>query len=320
MAITIGQVQAITHDLVLNSLADNVYQSAAGLRFFYGKREKQDGGNDIGSPVIMGGVDSTTGGFYTGASTLVDAEKDDITRAKVNWKQVYETVLISNLDILKNNGSAGVLKLAASKVKIAEKRLKSRLASSIFSDGSDVLGFNGLQQIIAASGDYAGLSVGDIIKENGDNAWLAYVKTSAGTLTEPLMQLAFSKACEDEDRPDAAFMLQNVYNELFGVLSSHQRIIAEDSTFSGAGHDPKKVLIYNGIPHFVDSHMKAQSIYYVNSEYTKLHVHSMEDMKAQSFKQLEDVNAIKERMLLTGNMFCNRRMSNSELAGITVVA
>jgi hypothetical protein len=319
MTISIGQVRAITHDLVLNSLTDNVYQSAAGLRHFYNKREKQDGGNDIGSPVIIGGVDSTTGGWYSGASTLNDAEKDDITRAKVDWKQVYETVLISNLDILKNNGSAGILKLVAAKVKIAEKRLKSRLATGIFSNGTDALVFDGLEQIIG-SGNYAGLASGDILDESGASAWLAYQLTGAGTLTEVMQQRALGKATEDEDRPNVAFMRQNTYNEVWGILAAHQRIIVEDASFSGAGHDQKKVLLYNGIPHYVDSHMKAASIYYVNSEYTKLHVHSMEDMKAQSFKQLEDINAIKERMLLTGNMFsCNRR-ANSSIEGITVVA
>jgi hypothetical protein len=321
MTITIGQVKAITHDLVLNSLADGVFNSSAGFRYMYERREKRDGGNDIGGPVIISGQeDDTTGGWYTGASTLADAEKDDITRAVVQWKQVYETILLSKLDIMKNNGSSQILNLVASKVKIAEKRMKGRLARGMFNDGSNALAFNGLQQIIAASGDYAGLSVGDIKDEDGNDAWKAYVKTSAGTLTEPLMQLALGNATEDSDRPDVAFMKQNVYNEIWGILADHQRILVDDASFNKAGHDQRKVLIYNGIPHLVDSHMKDQSIFYVNTEYTKLIVHTMEDMKAQSFKQLEDVNAVKERMLLTGNLFCNNRSRNSELAGITVVA
>ena len=320
MAITYSQVRAITHDLVLNSMADGVFNSSAGFRKFYKGREKHDGGNNIGAPVIVGGPTDSTGGWYKGASALADAETDDITRAVVDWKQIYETVLISNLDILKNNGQAGILKLIASKVKIAEKKMKARLAAAVFNDGTDLLAFNGLQQIIAASGDYAGLSVGDIKDEAGADAWLAYVKTSAGNLSEDLMQLALGEATEDEDRPTFAVMQQKVYNEVWSLLKEHQRIIVEDSSFSGAGHDQKKVLVYNGIPHYIDSHMKAQSIYYINEEYTKLIVHSQEDMKAQSFKQLEDVNAIKERMLLTGNLFCNNRRANSELAGITVVA
>ena len=325
MTITYGQVRAITHDLVLKSLADGVFNSSAGFRAFYKVREKMDGGNNIGAPVIISGQeDDTTGGWYAGAALLNDAEKDDITRAVVDWKQVYETVLIANSDILKNSGASAILKLLSSKVMIAEKRMKGRLARGVFGDGTNALAFNGLQQIIAATGDYAGLAISDIKNEAGSNAWLAQVTDisaiASGALTERHMQNALGKATEDEDRPHMAIMLQSVYNEVWNLLREHQRILADDSTFSGGGHDQKKVLIYNGIPHYIDSHMKAQSIYYVNTEYTKLVVHSQEDLKAQSFKQLEDVNAVKERMLLMGNMFCNNRARNSELSGIAVAA
>lgn len=320
MAITIGQVRAITHDLVLNSLTDNVYQAAAGFRVLYNEREKEQGGNDIGAPVIIGGVDNTTGGWYQGAEELAGDEKDDITRVKVDWKQVQETVLLSKLDIMKNNGSAGVLKLVASKVKIAEKRLKSRLATGVFSDGTDSLVFNGLQQIIHASGAYGGLAIGDIVDESGSNAWLSYIKTSAGTLTQAMMQLALGEASEDMDIPHFAVMRQNVYNEIWGLLAAEQRIMAEDSSFSGGGHDQRKVLIYNGIPHYIDSHAPAQTIYYINKDYTKLHVHVMEDLTAQKFDKLEKSNAVKERMLLTGNILCVSRRANSAISGITVAA
>lgn len=323
MAITINQVKAITHDLVLKSLADNVYQSAAGLRRFYSKRIKIDGGNDIGGPVIIGGVDGATGGWYSGASTLTDAEKEDITRAKVDWKQVYETIVLSNLDIMKNGGSAQILPLLASKIKIAEKRLKSRLSTGIFSAGTDSLVFNGLQQVIG-TGSYAGLAASDFTDESGSNAWQAQIldnSSVARALTGVLIQRAMGQATEDEDKPTAAFMKQNVFDELWAILEPHQRLMVEDENLSGLGHDQnKKVLKYNGIPFLVDSHMKAQSIFFINEDYVKLYVHRMEDMKAQSFDKLEDQNAIKERMLLTGNLFCNNRRYQAELADINVAS
>ena len=321
MTITVNQLQAITHALVLKSLSDGVFNSAAGFRNFYKNREKLDGGTTIEAPVIISGLeDDTTGGWYFGAESLQEAEKDDITRAKVSWKQVFETVLVSQADINMNSGKSQILRLLSSKVDIAEKRMKTRLAKSVFGSGANAKEFVGLQAIIAGSGDYAGLSVGDIKDEEGADAWLAYVKALGGALTEKTMQLAVGEATEDEQRPHFAIMKQNVYNEVWGLLSEHQRILAEDSSFSGGGHDQRKVLIYNGLPHYIDSHMKAQSIYYINNDFTKLVVHANEDMKAQSFKQLEDVNAVKERMLLMGNMFCRNRRANSEISGITVVA
>lgn len=320
-AITIGQVRSITHDLVLKSLADGVYNSAAGFRNFYKNREKKDGGNNIGGPVIIGGSDDiSTGNWYAGAANLPDSEVDDITRAFVDWKQIYETVLISKLDIMKNNGTSQILDLAAEKVKIAEKKMKARLARGVFQNTGNALAFDGLFGIVAATGDYAGLSIDDIKDEFGANAWLAFILALNGPLTQPSMQLTLGKATEDEDRPQWAFMKQNVYNELWNILSQEQRIIADDSSFSGGGHDQKKVLVYNGLPHYVDSHAIDQTLTYINNDYTKLYVHTMEDMEAQKFDKLEDVNAVKSRMLLTGNLFCNRRKSNSQISGITVVA
>lgn len=324
MAITYAQLQAVTHDLVLKELADGVFKSSAGFRKFYEGREKLDGGVKISSPVMLTGEeDATTGGWYSGAANLADAEKDDITRAEVDWKNVYETVLIAKTDINKNKGSrTQILNLLTSKVKIAGMRLDSRLAKSVFGDGTT--GFDGLQKVIAATGDYAGLAIGDLQDEFGDDAWKAFVNdisaVNSGALTEKHMQVTLGRATEGKIRPDWAVMKQNVYDELWGLLKEHQRILVEDSSFSNAGHDQRKVLIYNGIPHLIDSHMKAQSIYYINSEFTKLYVHQDEDMATQSFPFLESSNAIKERVLLMGNIFCNNRSKNAELSGIAVVA
>lgn len=319
-------LQAITHDLVLKELADGSFKSSAGFRKFYDGREKLDGGVKIGSPVIRDGQeDDTTGGWYSGSEELPDSEKDDIDRAEVDWKNGYETVKIAKSDINKNKGSkTQILNLLTSKVKIAGNRFDSRIAKSVFGLGTNPKELNGLQQIIAATGDYAGLSVDTITDEFGNDAWLAYVTdisaVAAGALTERHMQNALGKATEGKMRPDWAVSKQDVYNEIWNLLREHQRILVEDSSFSNAGHDQRKVLLYNGIPHLIDSHMKAQSIYYINSEFTKLYVHQDEDLTTQKFPFLESSNAIKERVLFMGNLFCNNRNKNAELSGIAVVA
>jgi len=324
MTITYNMLQAITHDLVMKELADGSFKSSAGFRKFYEGREKLDGGLTIGSPVILSGVaDDNTGGFYSGSASLPDSERDDITRAYVEWKNAYETVLVAKSDINKNKGSkTQLLNLLTSKVKIAGNRFDARLASSLFGDGSS--GLNGLQEVIKATGDYAGLAVGDIKDEFGDDAWKAYSKditgVASGALTEIHMQTVLGKATEGKMRPDWAVMKQNTYNEVWNLLREHQRILVEDSSFNGAGHDQRKILMYNGIPHLIDSHMKAASIFYINSEFTKLYVHQDEDMATQSFPFLEGSNAIKERVVFMGNLFCNNRSKNSELTGIAVVA
>jgi hypothetical protein len=321
MAITISQVRAITHDLVIEGMKESVFNSAALFRVLYDKREKKSGGNNIGAAVVIDGqLDATTGEWYSGASDLVGAEKSDITRAVVDWKQAHETILLSKLDIMKNNGVAQILNLMTEKVDVAKSRFKARLSAGVHSDGSNALAFGGIRQFVTATGDYAGLAVGDIVDSEGNDAWLAYVGTLTGALTEAKMQLAKGKASQDLECPTAAFMQQNVYNEVWGVLQEHQRILAKESDLSGLGHDQKKVLMYNGIPHYIDSYTEAAALVYLNTDFTKLYVHTMEDMVSQSFDKLEDNNAVKNRMLITGNVLCSKRNRNSKLTGITVVA
>lgn len=320
MTISINQIEAVTHRLVLNKLTDGVYRSNAMLARAYKARVKLDGGTKVASPVIHGAVDETTGGWYSGAENLVDAEKDDITNAEVNWKQIYETVMIARSDILKNNGKSQVLNLVASKVQIAEKRMKSRLVTGYFSDGTNAKVFNGLAQIVSATGDYAGLAIGDIEDEFGNDSWLAQVKANSGTaraLSLALIQQTMGAATEDSDKPTVAVSVQKVYDELWNLLSPHQRLMTSDS-MSGLGH--KGVLEYNGIPFIVDAHSKAGSMYFLNEEYLKLYVHQDEDMRVQSFPQLEGQNAIKRRVLLMGNILCTNRRFQAELADIKVAS
>lgn len=324
MAFSGNMLQAITHDLVMKELQDGSFKSSAGWRKLYDGREKLDGGVKISSPVILDGqADDNTGGFYAGAAELTDSEKDEITRAEVEWKQAYETVLIAKSDINKNKGSkTQILSLLTSKVKIAMNRFDARMASSAFGDGTT--GFNGLQELIKATGSYAGLAVGAIKDEFGQDAWKAYVNdisaVASGALTEKHMQVTLGRATEGKVRPDWAVMKQNVYDEVWSLLKEHQRILVDDASFNGAGHDQRKILVYNGIPHLIDSHMKAQSIYYINSQFTKFYVHQDEDMATQKFPFLENSNAIKERMLIMGNVFCTNRNKNAELSGIAVTA
>jgi hypothetical protein len=73
------------------------------------------------------------------------------------------------------------------------------------------------------------------------------------------------------------------------------------------------------IPFIVDSHAVATEIYFLNEDYLKLYVHSDEDMRVQSFSQLEDKNAIKRRVLCMGNLLCTNRRFQAKLTDIKVV-
>jgi len=320
MAISVAQLDAITHRFVEKKLANNVYRSKALLTYMYAKRKKLDGGSNLNSPVIHGDIDSSTGGWFSGAEQLNVSEKDDITTAQVNWKEIYESILLSQSDILKNRGVKQILNLVDSKVKIAKMRMDSRLSDGIFSDGTNSKVFNGLEEIIHATGAYGGLAISDILDEDGNNAWLGKIQSNSGTdraLSLALIQKAMGDATEGDAKPGVACSRQDVYNELWNLLSPAQRTVTSD-TFSGLGH--KGVLRFNGIDFLIDSHAAAQRMYFLNLDYLSFYVHEGQDMKVQSFSQLEDKNAIQKRVVLMGNLLCCARKYQGAIDDISVAS
>lgn len=321
MTISITQLNAISHVWVQKKLTDQVYNTNALLKALYDKRVKLDGGTKITAPVISGSVDSTTGDWYTGMDNLDAAQKDDVTRAEVDWKQIHETVLLSRADINKNSGDMQILNLLKSKIEIAQFRMKSKLADGVYSDGTtNTEAFNGLQQIIHASGTYAGLAISDILDEDGNNAWVSYINSNSGTnraLSLRLIQQAQGKATYDADKPTMAVCRQNVLDEVIALLAPHQRLMTDDK-MSKMGFEG--VLKYNGIPWLVDSHMEANAVYFLNENHFKLYVHAQEDMRVQKFDQLENQNGIKHRVLLMGNVLCDGRRYLSKVDDISVAS
>jgi hypothetical protein len=320
MAITITQLNAISNVWAQKKLTDQVYLTNALLKVLYDARVKLDGGTKITAPVISGAVDSTTGGWYSGLDTLNAAPKDDITRAEIDWKQIYETVLLSKADINKNNGDMQILQLLKSKIEIAQFRLKSRLGSGVHNDGTVTDAFNGLQQIIHASGSYAGLAVADILDEAGNSSWVSYILGNSSVdraLSLRHIQQTMGRATIDADKPTHAVCKQDVLDEVIALLAPHQRLATSDE-MKGMGF--KGVLEYNGIPFLVDSHAKAKSISFINKNHFKMYVHTAEDMLVEKFDKLESKNGVQQRVLLMANVLCDGRRYLSRVDDIAVSA
>jgi hypothetical protein len=318
MTYSINQLSAITHEFVINKMADGVFNSNALGALLYSKRIKLDGGSKIGAPVSTTAIDSTTGGFFTGMGSFNDTEIDQITRAEVDWKNLRQTVLIAKSDILKNSGKMQQLNLLAKKVEIAEQMMNQRIVNSIFNTVAN--GFDALDVIMSASVAYAGLDVDAWVDEAGADGWAAYVNNGSSVdraLSLPLIQTVQGNITEGKYMPDVAVSRQNVYDELIGLLSPHQRIQKSES-LSELGHKGK--LEYNGLSWIVDSHAPAGSIYFINTEFFNLYVHAAEDLTVESFPQLENEHGIKKRMHIMANTLCSNRRFQGALNFIKVAA
>ena len=119
MALDIGQLSAITHKYIMPRLFENIFDSNPLLKKLLasGQYHSVSGGTTVDIPLAY--AQTTASGWYSGADTLNTAENEQLTAARYNWASIYAGITITEEDELKNGGSAGVLKLLASKAQMA---------------------------------------------------------------------------------------------------------------------------------------------------------------------------------------------------------
>lgn len=319
-ALTYTQVTAITHDLILEKMSEGIFTSNRCLMRARAKQELEDGGKQIIAPLMVEDDTGSTGDFFSPRDALSLDEYDGLSASLHAWKYIHESVVIYKADIAQNSGKAGVLKLIDQKVRQAEMAMKQRLIKGYLSDGTVSTGaltanqFVGLQAVIAASGTYGSIAPADLA------SWVSYVDDNSGTprtLTQAIVDKAYDQAVEEGiGGPTMGIMDKSVFTKFKGLLTGQQRVTRED-TVSGQGHKGQ-VIVYNGIDHFIENQMPAQTMFYVDEEHYKLHVHRDHNMRKQSIQDLETADALLERIFLYGATVASERKFHSRVNDITV--
>lgn len=320
MALTYNQITSITENVFIRKLADNIFTSKAYLAYMKqpGRMKLLDGGDQIIVPIIYS-KPGTSGRFYTNLDALNTDPTDNQTAARFTWKQQYEPIRISRLDLLKNNGDAAKLSLIASKSQIAQENIDDVALLGIFSDGTAATGalsadqHTGLAAAIHATSTYGNISTSDFA------GWAATIKSNSGTnraLTLNLINSIIGALTEGKNRPDLAVMKQNVADELWGLFQPHQRLMNEGMKKLGF----EGVLEVNGVPHIVDSHAPANEIQYLNSEFCYMVAHRDENWRKETLEKLETSNSMLTRFFWMGNIVTSNRRFIGKLDDIEVAA
>ncbi len=319
MALTYDQVTAITHDLIKEKLTAGVFSSNAFLMRLREKQVLEDGGNKILCPLMSVDDTGTQGAFYSKGDALSITGYDAVTASEHEYRLVYEPVRIDKIDIAKNAGRSGALKLIDSKVRQAEKAMMQRMVKGAVSDGGGSTGandtdqFDGLDLVISTSATYGGIAVADLA------TWVGVVDDNSGTnraLTQALVDAAYDNASEPGiGAPTCAIMRKQVFSKFRGLLTGVQRTTRE-SSLSGLGHSGQSI-VYNGIDFLVENNMPANTMFMVDEEHFKLHVHRDNNMRRESIENLETQDALLERIFLYGNVIASERRFNARINDIT---
>jgi hypothetical protein len=308
MALTYTEITAIAQNAISKSLGDNIYGSNVVLGRMKKNAKKLAGGVQIQEPIIYSS--STSGGWYDDVDTLTISKTDNITAAVFAWRQAYESIRVSQLDVAKCSGDAAKLDLVASKMEVAKLAMADRLATGLFGNGgSDTI--DGFAAMIDDD-TYGGIAVADF------SGWVAQLKGNSGTdrpLTLSLIQQLDGACTVGQDAPSFFVSRQNVFDEAYNLFQPHQRL--EDAEVGKLGF---KSLIINGKPLLVDSHAPAKTIYAVNEKYAKLVIHKDNDMRKEHHGALETTDSMLTKIFFMGNLVCSNRRMHGELTDIKVAA
>jgi hypothetical protein len=308
MALTYSEITAIAQNAINKSLTDNIFGSNIVLKKMKDKAKMLAGGVNIQEPLIYS--TSTSGGWYTDVDALTISKTDNITAAVFAWRQAYESIRVSQLDVAKCSGDSAKLDLVASKIKVAELAMADRLAVGLFGNGgsSTIDGF----QAMIDDDTYGGINPADFA------GWAAQLKGNSGTdraLSLGLIQQLDGACTIGQDAPTFFVARQNVYDEAYNLFQPHQRLESEEVAKLGF-----KSLMVNGKPLLVDSHAPVKTIFAINEKYAQLVIHKDNNMRKEHHSALESTDSMLTKIFFMGNLVCSNRRMHGELTDIKVAA
>jgi hypothetical protein len=181
---------------------------------------KYEGGSEIRQPFVF---DETPSGWYNAQDTLDVNQKQTQTAMRFDWKFAYASLNLPMTELLMNGGAQAVTSLMTSKMQTMEITLRSRLATSLFSDGTAFGGkeFVGLKLAVHDTGTYGGIPR----TTTEGSKLVSYVDATGGTVSLAMIQKAMGKATIAPEVPDLIVTTQRQYDIIWGLVQANQRFI-----------------------------------------------------------------------------------------------
>lgn len=274
-----------------------------------GSIRKISGGESIVVP-LMYAKNSTIAG-YSGYGVIDTTPQDGISAAKYNWKQVGGSISISGKEARQNNSKEQLINLLKAKVNQAESSFIEYFGSKLYAASTTDAGTDphGLATIVAATG-----TVGGIAKAS--NAfWQSQTGTAASFAANGLAEMRnIFNDCSlqnQADSPNLIITTQSIYEYYESVLQPQERFA--DPKMADGGFQS---LLFKGKPLTWDPNCTSGKMYFLNTKYLELVVHSDADMKITDFVEPENQDAKVAKIIWMGELTA----SNCQKHGVLTVS
>ena len=302
MALTIGQLSAITRIHHVPKLVDNIFDSNALLSRMKkgGSYQSWGGGTTIEVPLAY--VANSAGGWFDGLDTLDTTDNDAFTAASYSWAHAYENITISDSDQIKNSGDAKVVDLIGAKTQWAEQSLKDILGTGLYNDGTTTNAIVGLDAAAnSTTNTYGG------INRSTNSWWNPQIDSTTTSLSLPKMTSMYGDCRIDNDMPTILVSTQDIWDSFHGLLQPQERF--SDSDTASAGF---KSLLFMGTPYIVDSHSPTDSLWFLNEKYMMLKYHPDKNFSFEPFRRPVNQAGSFAKIFWSGQ-FC---LNNARMQGV----
>lgn len=308
MALSYDQVTGLTHQMISESLADNIYDSNPLLYHLKeSHRILQNGGESIRLPITYKKLEAA--GSFEKYDLLSTLPTDSETAASYNWKRYYCNIVISRHELLQNSGESAAVNLLRGKVRNGEEALLDAIGTDLYSTNSDSSkGILGLRTMIDSTGTAGGIAQSDFA------GWASDEDTSTTALSLSVMEQNYLDASVGNDSPDLIVTTKGVFKKYWSLLQANQRF-GEGLKVRGGF----KVLLFNDVPVFHDSHCPAAAgankhLFFLNSRWLYLFVHSEDNFKAERIGRVAEQDVVVQQVTSTIVFATDNRRMHSKMA------
>lgn len=287
-----------------------------------GRKQHFSGGVALQEPIMYAGVPVQA---FSGYDELRTEPAEGMVPATFIPKKYTVPIVIDRDSETDNMGEAQIIDILEAKIQQAEISIKEQINYDLIMNGyagstaaigtatpdpKKITGILDFLQDTNQARPYGGIS-------SSSNTWwqnqlVNHAAAGAATMISN-MEVVYRRCSRGNDVPDLILCSEDAY-------AAYQNQLVDDKRYVNtmAGDAGFQSLMYNATTMMFDRDVPNDTMFFLNSRYIKLRVHSAVDMKAMPFRESESRWARFSRIMWKGELVCNNRARQGLLHNLGV--
>lgn len=313
----LDNVATSTMEYRLPGLVDNFFNSNPFAQRLLSRGEDHvtiEGGRDIRQRIIYSNKPSS---WYSGLDLLPSAQAESRTEMIFNWKQHNVPVVLSGLDLLKNAGGEQISDLVSDEMDEAELTAADEMGTALFGDGTAAKTLTGLRAIcddgtnIAA---YGGITRSSTAATPG-YAVRGVLTSTATVFSLAAMNTQMQLTTIGNEKTDLILTTQTLWNKWWERAQPSQRFNATDANRPVNIGFPQ--IDFNGAAVVVDSHCPSGYVFFLNTKWLKLVVHTKRFFSFTDWMYPTNQDSAIRRLYFAGELVCKAPRLQSMMTSVS---